>query len=1495
MGKKILLASLLLAVMLQISFPQVKNPFSGEIAKFKEELTAFLGQNLNPDQSETVRLFLSGWDSSGFSQENMGRIAEISGKLASRNLRITPHFIDYLKTLTDFSTICKDPDFQNFWLKGLSHMVVKQTVNNDYLDRYFRNASSMMKNNVFYELGSTKWMVKGNDITFRYDSVFKMVFKDVTLTAYSAKDSTEIYKVSGVYYPEISDFAGTKGIVTWEKAGYNRDDVFAEITSFRINTTKTNFTVDSAKLTHKVYFKLGEYGKLSDQATSYSSPEKAIFPKFESYTKQFRINDLYEGVNYEGGLTLDGASVKGTGRNYFPAMVTLFRHDTLYLRVSSKNFLLTKSGINSQEGSAAFYLDKDSIYHASLGFSYNTQTRQVSLFRTNNPTSKSPYFDSFHGLDMYFENMSWNLNESKVTLSRARGASIGQARFESVSFYNSNNFDKLMGLDDYHPLYRLKQFAAYYYSETFPVPEFAKWMKRPEDAVTGLCIDLANKGFLFYDRTNNEVTIKKKVDDYIAANTKKKDYDVMSIYSETNAPLDNASLDLKNFRLTVNGVPGVFLSDSQKVAIYPYKNQLTIGKNRSLAFDGVVEAGLFTIFGHNFSFSYDTFKIRLQRIDSIMIAVETDKKDQFGNPIIADIDNLIQLTTAELYIDDPKNKSGLRSLKQYPIINAVTYSYIFYDKLQGLEGIYKQGDFYFKIDPFTYENIDHYKNEDMSLKGEFFGGNILKPTKQYLTIQADNSLGFSMNIPPDGVPVYNDKGKIFDELSLNNKGLIGRGTFKRLTSTTKAEEYRFFPDSMITKATTFDMVKDDRGIFPDLHSIDVFIKWFPEKDEWLAQNTRGKNFEMFGNGTVLDGNLNLTPAKLKGSGIIDMSNSRIISKNFAFASATIQADTSDYNLKSLQGDGYAFIAENVNTTIDFNLQKSRFSLNTGSSVVKFPEIQYICTMTDFTYDMKSRILDMDQKGKAESVLLPPDKLIKLDMKNLEKPTFFATNIIKDTISFSSRKGSYHLLEEYVEADNINYIQIADVLIQPENGKIIINKRAKIKPMVNAILAVNNKHILHNASIDIEDRKHYSGSAVYDYIDVNREIQPIAFPAITVDTATTNAKGYIAAAQKFMLSPAFSFTGDVSLSARADLLSFTGAAGIVHNCSTIKSYTVKFKAQIDPKTVMIPISDKPRDINDNLVSSGSFLNLDSTHIYGAFLSEKKAWTDAQFVNASGMLYFEKETGVYKIASAEKLADQTLAGDQVLFDKNFCIISGEGKMNFGTNYDLVKMNSAGKIIHNLDSGKVNIEAIIALDFHFSANAIKVMSDELRMLPTLTAVNLNSDFYKKGMKDLLGEAAAAQINEEMGLFGTSKNLPREFTYELLLNDVNLYWNEPTASFRSKGKIGIGFVGTQALNVYVNGFVEIQRRRSGDMIDVYLKADDATWYYFSYFRGVMMTQSGNNTFNTIITTEKLNDRKHPQSSVRVPYTYMIAVEDRLSKFLQRMASDKIEDDPNR
>ncbi|MGD0342179.1 MAG: hypothetical protein ABSA76_10815, partial [Bacteroidales bacterium] len=1336
MLKKLAILLLTARVLLpSILFSQVKPTFSGDPAKFREELTAFMGPNLNDEQKHNLGIFLVRWDSAAFDKNNMTRIIDLMSQFSGKGMRPVPHFNDLLITLNTVVEKKSGDKFLADWLSGLSELAFNPGYPMENIDRYIRNTKVMVSDNILSESASIRWKVKNCQLQFLHDTAFLVRIKNATLTCYSQKDSTEIYNATGTYYPDIQVFHGTSGKVTWEKAGYPATDVYAEMDNYDISLAKSNFSVDSARLTHKTYFKTPVYGKLSDQAMTYKVKERADFPRFETYEKEFKLNNIYEGVNYEGGLSIEGATLKGTGTRIKPAMITLSRNDTLYLKLKSMEFMFSKTGLVSAETSMSLYLNKDSIYHSNLSFSYNASTRQVDLYRGNNPISKSPYFNSFHNLDMYFELLSWNMKDSKIIMSRARGASLGEAQFESSSFFDVNYFMKLAGIDEYHPLVRLKKFAEYYYSTTFPVDEFAKWLGMPLDAVTGLCIDMANKGFVFYDRKFNEITLKSKVDDFLDSYAKKKDYDVLYITSETKAPLDNAILDLKNFRLTVNGVSQVFLSDSQRVAFYPYKKQIVIGKNRDMQFDGVVEAGLFTVFGHKFSFSYDTFKIRLQKIDSIKIAVETDKKDSYGNPEIKNVDNLIQLGTAELYIDAPNDKSGLKSLKQYPIINAITYSYIFFDKIPGMENVYPQGDFYFRVDPFTYENIDHYTNEDMNLAGEFHAGKILKPIRQYLTIQENNSLGFNMKIPQEGIEVYGAKGILYDNLTMSNKGLIGSGSLKHLTSTTKSEAFRFFPDSMLTQATTFNMEKDVTGLFPALNSEDVKIIWMPDKDEWMASNATGKNFNMFDNGTALDGSLKLTPALLSGAGVINSAESRLTSDMFRFNANSIKADTANYNLKSPSTNGYAFIAENAATDINFDLKMTTFHLNTDTSVVKFPEIQYICKMTDFAYNMESKVLNMEQKGKSNAPMITPDKLVRLDFARLDKPTFFATNVIGDTISFSSWKGSYHLDGEYIEAENINYIHIADALIQPDKGKITINRRAKIQQMQNAIVAVNNKHILHSAKIDIESTKRYSGSAIYDYVDENKEIQQINFPELTVDTLKTSAKGFIPESQKFMLNPEFSFYGDVNLYSSKDNLLFSGGAGIVNKCNEFKSYPVKFKSYIDPKNVMIPISDKPRDINDNLVFSGSYINLDSVHIYPTFLSAQKSWADAGLVSSKGYLWYDKPKGRYIITSLEKIADPSLSDDMVALDKNYCILSSEGKLNFGANFDLVKLSAAGKVIHTLDSNYVNIEAMLAFDFYFSPDALKIMADEIRMMPSLKPVNLNSELYTKGMKSIIG----------------------------------------------------------------------------------------------------------------------------------------------------------------
>ncbi len=1196
-----LLIAILLLITSKSLFAQGQDKFTGDPVKFREELTLFMGPNLTPEQKLVFEGFIAGWDSLGLSDEMKTGIILVSNKMADRNMRPAPDFIKFFQTISLFRSSDNGMSYFNDWLKSYTQSLIDRENTNTEVIRYVEMSGLLVKERILFQSSSVKWKIAAGNMVFSYDTIFKLKLTDADMICYSQSDSTIIHDANGLYFPELFRFEGKTGTVTWEKAGYSPDEIKGTIYDYAIDVTRNQISADSAMLFHYIYFQEPVSGRLTDQAFNAATPARSIFPKFETRTKEFTLNNLYKGVNYKGGLAFEGATVKGTGEFYSPATISLFRNDTLAIEIRSMNFILTKDNVNTQEANMTLYLENDSVFHSNLGFTYNVGTREVNFFRTNSPVSKSPYSNTFHNLDMYFEYLSWDMDEPLIKLSRARGAGMGQASFESSSFFKGAIFEKMMLFDEIHPLYMLKNFAAYYYSETFPVEEYAKYLKRPLESVTSLCIDLANKGFLYYDRSTNMVTIKPKVQDYIDSFAKRKDYDVLAIFSEVNAPMDNAVIDLNTYDLTIYGVPNVFLSDSQRVAIFPYENKVVVERNRNMRFDGVVAAGLFTIFGHEFSFSYDDFKIQLEKIDSIQIAVETDNKDSYGNPLIEDINNLIQLGTAELFIDAPNNKSGRVRLEQYPIINALTDTYIFFDRIPNYEGIYNKEDFYFRVDPFSYDNIDHYRAEHLNLTGDFHGGKIIAPIPQKLIIQDDNSLGFSMNIPPTGIEVYEGKGVLHEFLSMSNKGLIGSGSIQRLSGTTVSEKFMFFPDSMITVASDFTIIASADGKFPDLNIKEADIKWMPATDEWFAYNKPAKDFDIYANGTKLDGFINQTPVGMTGAGVINRPDSRLNSEKFSFTATTITADSSDYSLKAVNGEGIAFLAENTVTIIDFANQETRFQLNTGSSLVKFPEIQYICTMTNFVYDMESQILNMEQKGLPSYELTTAGDLIKIDRNILEKPTFFSTNNMRDTLKFAATKGFYSLKEEYVQTEGTNYIPVADALIQPGDGKVRINKRGLVAPITDALIAVNNKHLIHSASVQITSGRSYAGTGIINYTTEDGSFSPITLSEIKVDTLVTNAIGYISANQNFKLNPFFTFTGDVNLYGTKEFLTFTGGAGIVHNCNKIISEHVKFKAEINPLAVMIPINDKPRDINDNLVFSGSFINIDSTHVYPAFLS------------------------------------------------------------------------------------------------------------------------------------------------------------------------------------------------------------------------------------------------------------------------------------------------------
>ena len=147
-----------------------------------------------------------------------------------------------------------------------------------------------------------------------------------------------------------------------------------------------------------------------------------------------------------------------------------------------------------------------------------------------------------------------------------------------------------------------------------------KFSGYPVEQIKPYLMNLANKGFLFYNSVTDKVTVQEKFKNYVNAELKKGDYDVIRFQSkitqslEDNSFIVNSLLNLDSRELEIKGVNYISISDSQKVYIQPYGGLIKVKKNRDFDFSGKISVGLgrFILFGQEFKFKYDDFKIDLK-------------------------------------------------------------------------------------------------------------------------------------------------------------------------------------------------------------------------------------------------------------------------------------------------------------------------------------------------------------------------------------------------------------------------------------------------------------------------------------------------------------------------------------------------------------------------------------------------------------------------------------------------------------------------------------------------------------------------------------------------------------------------------------------------------------------------------------------------------------------------------------------------------------------
>ncbi len=1492
-------------------FSQTIYKFSNRVDKFPSELEEFMSNNIDKTRKKELKDFIDNftqfWSSDTLTENRKKEVISKANQMSVKRMRPFPHFQTYIEAIMDMGRTPIAAEMFDVWMSSLDPLL-KQKSYTDFMT-YLSKSTDLFSQRRIYNSATVVWEI--SDFSFDIDNSGKVPiynFKTINLKCTTRKDSNIIFQTQGKLDIINGSWEGVGGRIDWRRANLDTAKVYANLKNYSVRLNSAKFFADSVTFYDQRRFGFPIQGYLSEKILTAPPPEP-IYPSFISYPKNLEIKEIFKDVDYRGGYSLKGAKIIGSGDKDQKAYFIFKRRGQRLIWAGAESFQILPDRINSDRVNVIIYLDQDSIYHPGLAMSYLDNKRLLQIYRMDEGLSTAPFYDSYHQLDLYTEAMFWKLDDDYIDLKMIQEeGSVSKAYFESLNYFSGARYDRMQGIDRINPVYSVQKFIEQQGYNEFLVEDFARYIQMSPDDTKAMLMTLATQGFLIYDINEDYCIAKDRVGTYVKANRGLVDYDVIQ-FNSTVRSIPNASINLFNHDLVIQGVNRVFLSDSQKVFIYPKNQRVVVKKNRDFTFDGKIIAGRFNLYAKECYFDYDKFMLKLPIIDSLTFKVMALTENEYGERPQMDVKTAIEDLKGSILVDNPENKSGRKAYPEYPILNSETNSYVYYDKQSIFNGVYdRKKNFLYRLESFVIDSLDNFQTEGLEFEGRLLSAGIFPEINQPLKVQPDYSLGFVTETGPAGLNIYGSKGKYVDQISLSNKGLRGNGELRYLTSISKSDDFIFFPDSTIATLNSYLINERKTGIeYPSVMAENVKMHWQPYKDLMRVSDYKeGFPIMMYNNEADLNGNLYLTPNNLTGNGNITINDALMTSNLYKFKNYYYNADTCDFRLRRSQTDASglgglgsneldAYSTSNFKARIDFKERKGEFEANGGQQKVDFPENMYYCFMDQFVWYM-----DKDETEFASTAKRPEnfDKLTnkdKIDI-DIEGSLFTSTHPAQDSLNFVATKAVFRASKYEIHAYGVEFVRVADAAVIPDKKELLIYRKADIEELTNAKVIANatTKYFeLYNGTIKIEGRRSYHGRALYDFKDETGQVNNIYFTKVYVDTTGTSiGEGEIAETAGFTLSPAFDYYGATRMIANNPYLYFTGGTRIHYDCDTLPRQWIYFNAFVNPTQVAIPIASELKNVTNNSLFAGIYQNQRGSDVFHAFFDPVPSSSRNAIASATGFLVYDKISQEYRISTEDKLKQLNLPDNMLALSKKGCDLRAEGEINLGMNAGPVEMTGYGLARYFIPTDSAAFNLSIPLYFHFNEKALELMLNDLNSQMDAGAVNLDSRPFNIMLGQTFGNEEAEKLMTEIATQGGAfRRVPKELQKTILISDVEMKYHSKRRSYISTGKIGIAAIGKTQVNKYFDGKLEIENKGSYLEFRLVIDLGGDTYYFFDYnsSSGNMLVFATNTEFMTAIDEAKPDDRKmkSKEEGKTIKYQYGKSTPVAYKKFIRSLEID--------
>jgi hypothetical protein len=1478
---------------------------------FVQDLQKLFAQSNNQRAIISANEFIQLWNEQGLTGDQKSKVILISQKMLKKNFKTTPHIENFIIALNHsvrLESLSKEKMDQ---LLFVTEAVIDKYENNDAYN-YLQTVSDFLKLKTLYNSSFNKLYAHGGSYSFDFietkepeieevvqsepkaednDGWFSdwdnnnesdwgsswdkettsknetnnilaqlpkveqpvisgavIIFNDVDLIFKTNFDSTGIRNTQGSFMFRSNIFVGKGGKFDWIIAGLSPDSVFCELEEYNFNVNKVYLLAENSKLTYFGKLDKPIEGIFEFQSQKHNGPNDAKFPRFKSYQNDINVKNLgKENLKYNGGFSLSGKEIYSSSVMDGIATIEVHEKGKKKFQAKSDRFNLKDSLITAQRSTIVIYQNNDSIYHPTVNFKYNADSEFLTLTKDIGGFKNTPFYASYYKMDIFSDMIRWDLTSDSLDISILNAKNQLPAVFESQEYFNELRFNNLTGLYSFHPLQMVVGYSRKIKSEEFYSQDMAREMKQNPATVKGAMVFLMQNGFIDYEPKIDLVKIKRKGIHYVLSRAERKDFDNLAIPS-ISASKPNATLNFKDQKLVVRGINKFYISELLEVFIQPENEEITLLKDRDFVFDGRINAGNYEYIGKNFQFNYDSFLVQLNQIDSIKFNITTDKKDRDNKKIKKRLDNQIVQTSGTLYINKPDNKSSKRIFAQYPIFSADKGALVYFNGKEVLGGGYDK-DVYFSIPPFEIDSVSSSDPKSISFNGTFNSGGIFPEIEASIKLMPDQSLGFEYKTPPSGIPLYGGAGSLFSDISLDNKGLRSSGKIEYLNATLHSDDFIFYQDSTITvgKEMEFKEGKVANALFPQATLNGYKMRWLPKQDSMMVTNLK-EPFNFYNNTATLSGTTTITPRGVFAEGKVLTRGSEMFSRDLKFQQVEFSARHANFRITTSNPKKPALSGMDIR--INFDLKNNTASISPekeGVAALDFPYAQVRTSINTAIWNLEDKTVHMSKPKDVD----------------ISQSYFYTTRKDLDSLVFNATAAVYDINQLKLNVSGIPYIKVADAKITPENNEVLILENAELQQLQNAVVVIdtlNEYHRLINGKIKIHSRKKFEGNATYQYVNAQEDTFAIKFASFQLyedpsrkkgNKPFTISSGEVSDKENLIISPGILYKGKLTMFAIKDALELDGFVKLDLKKNSSSTW-IKYKSEAENQEVAFDFENSLTENNEPL-HAGLHFDGNNSSLYGTFLAEPHNIGDEEFFKPSGTISFDNESKEFKIQNLNKVNGQSYAGKIFTYNEETSDIKAEGSFNFIKNLPKFNIVSAGKLKGNLDNKEYHTNTFMSFNFDIPTQALDIMGLDIKeVTERVGSPAAHSDrstlLYKAA--EVIGDRAAKEYEKRsLEDYTPLVSVSGELIRPLVISDVDMKWSDKHRAWYSTSKISVSNIMKHDINAKLDGFMEIKKvDGGGEIVNVFIQASSATWYYLSFENNRLLLFSSNDEFNSVI-----------------------------------------------